>query len=56
MFFRSIFVSSKFEIFFELSEAAKHAAYPGDHLLPPTKLSDKMPYVFGKIKDVIPYV
>lgn len=34
IFFRSIFVSSKLEIFFDFNENAKSLAYPGDHLLP----------------------
>jgi hypothetical protein len=40
IFFRSIFISSKFEIFFEFSENAKQLAYPGDHLIPPSKISE----------------
>lgn len=56
VFFRSIFVSSKLEIYFEFSESAKQTVYPGDHLLPPPKMSEQMPYVFGKLKDFVPYI
>lgn len=35
VFFRSIFISSKLELFFEFSENAKQLVYPGDHLIPP---------------------